>query len=914
VSAVQGWLIALGIACGALAQWLACQTGRESVWSLLALPLFAAGGLLLFRARREQAQGSQLLASGVVEPLKSPGQSFALVLGVAFLIAALATATAAASCTGAELSLRQLLWYAAALVTVVAAAALFDYSRNLGSSPASLARLDLFLLLCVTAIAAWLRLWHLDRIPPLIWDDEINYLDDAIGLLRGSPVSPFISGAWDAIALHAYSIAAAVRLIPDRAVALRMVSVVPGTLSVPLLYLVLRELFDRPLAVCGSLLLALSSWHILLSRQGYHWAINPFAELVALYWLARGLKTGRWRDFAFSGLGIGLGVLYTYAATFMPLVLIAFGVYLLCVYRDVLRHRLIGFLFLTLVASVVAAPRITVLRAHPNFFAYHRAASLLYSKNPKATEMIGRQLGEILVSFNHRADYNDLFVPHASRPLLDPITAAAFGLGAFCALYSLRDPGWTLMLLTFLVLLIPSAIGVSPTNWAAAWRASGVVPGLFALAAVPFAVLWRFGSRKGSTRLLTSALFTVTFGLVAAVNYWTYFVEHPRKPGWHTGLNAVYTSAAEQVLATPPGVRVLVNHDLLQWPHLRALTYGRRSYESLAWPEQQLLPTLLAEPTRPTVVLASTWREQDDVATGDILMNLLAHYYPDGRETDVSDPDGRPMYSWFRLEPDQIRRAHGLSVQYAQAPGDAASPRTATTTFDWSISPTGSFPFTAVLTGTVVIPTHATYAFSLSGSLPQPLSPQTTVDGRSFTAAPLAPGLHALTIRAEIPSPVSVTLAWSRDGGAAIPVPAARLLAQGLPGWGLVEKQTLADGSSQERWMPVLWFNQPGPTRTSNSLTGIQWDGAVSLTASGSYRFFLYTSVKATVSIDNRLVIAGHPGSEEQQAAIAQLVAGVHHFRVTAEAPVRWQELRFYWNGPDGHIGVMGGPKSGPAD
>ena len=54
----------------------------------------------------------------------------------------------------------------------------------------SWSRTDAALLLLVTVAALIPRVLFLDRIPPLVWDDEINYLDDAIHLLEYETISP----------------------------------------------------------------------------------------------------------------------------------------------------------------------------------------------------------------------------------------------------------------------------------------------------------------------------------------------------------------------------------------------------------------------------------------------------------------------------------------------------------------------------------------------------------------------------------------------------------------------------------------------------------------------------------------------------------------------------------------------------
>jgi 4-amino-4-deoxy-L-arabinose transferase-like glycosyltransferase len=883
-------LILLATVAGALAQALAGPWGAERGVSWLALPFFAAGGLLLLSAtRREQAPSDRLL-------------------GTLFLVAGLGAGAAAAAYTEIELSVAQLLSYAFALGALAVAASFFDRARGVPASPTTpFTWLDALCLTGVTAIAFALRLWRLGEIPPVIWDDEIKYLEDGIGLFQELS-SPFISGAWDAVYFHAYSIAAAVLAFDDRNIALRMVSVVPGALSVPLLYLLARELFDRTHATCASLLLALSAWHILLSRHGYHWAINPFVELIALYWLVRGRQSGKLRHYVYSGFGIGLGVLYTYSAAFMPLAIVLFAGYLLIREPEAFRRHLAGFVLLTIAAVVVAAPRLSTLQANPDMFEYHRAAWFLsHDDQGDPLWLFLRQLLQIFASFNYQADDTEIFVPRSSQPLLDPLTATAFGLGIFYALYRIRQPGWALILFTFVVLLFPAALAVGPTHWATAWRANGAAPAVFALASVPFAILWRIGHERRVHRFWITGLFAAAFATIAIINCRIYFVEHPAKPAWQQGIAAVHFGAARRVLATAPGVRVLVNHDLDQWPHVRLLTFRHRTYEGFVWPDHTLLPSLLLDDLRPTLVLGSTRRIWDDVTVSGILMDLLAHYYPGGVREDVRNDSGAALFSSYFLEPPQIQHAHGLEVRLG---GPHGTPIGSGSSFDWRASPSGSFPFVAELSGTLVIPADGIYRVFLSDITAEEI----LLDGERLPATPMAAGLYDLSIRVEVKEPVQARLMWARDAGDAEPISPAQLLRRRLPTWGVMEQQTLAQNGAvtRRRWMPVVWFAAVDQRPSELAVERLEWAGDLLLPRSGSHRVLLHSQQSARVWVDDRLLLSRKKDAEGEKEIAAEVVAGTHHVRVVLTSPP-WPDVALFWIDPESETWVLGGLQSRPS-
>ncbi len=171
-----------------------------------------------------------------------------------------------------------------------------------------------------------------------------------------------------------------------------------------------------------------------------------------------------------------------------------------------------------------------------------------------------RQLKEILLSFNYHSDEDQWEHPKlAGQPLLDPISAGAFGLGAFYAFFRVRKRGWALLLCCFLALVLPAVFSTGQTSWATAYRAVGAVVPLSGLAAAPFAVIWSWAAGRLWMRRSVLVLFALIFVAIGAINYHDYFATYPNLPGWDTGsiddgftAVAVGTWAAQQFLNAPP--------------------------------------------------------------------------------------------------------------------------------------------------------------------------------------------------------------------------------------------------------------------------------------------------------------------------------------------------------------------------
>lgn len=86
-----------------------------------------------------------------------------------------------------------------------------------------------------------------------------------------------------------------------------ILSVLAGIISVIGLYFLAKELFDEKLAAVSSFLLAVSSWHILVSQSGAKDIFVSFALIFAFYFIWHGLKHAHIFDFFLAGLFGGAG-------------------------------------------------------------------------------------------------------------------------------------------------------------------------------------------------------------------------------------------------------------------------------------------------------------------------------------------------------------------------------------------------------------------------------------------------------------------------------------------------------------------------------------------------------------------------------------------------------------------------------
>lgn len=133
--------------------------------------------------------------------------------------------------------------------------------------------------------------------------------------------------------------------------ALRLPQLILGCLSLPVFYDLLRRLAGRRLAWIGLGLLAISPWHIMLSRWGLESNLAPAFLLLGFYFLVRGLEDNRFLLASAAAYGVSL---YAYAITWVvvPLTLGVCGAYLLATRRRFAWRYLLGAVALLFVLAL----------------------------------------------------------------------------------------------------------------------------------------------------------------------------------------------------------------------------------------------------------------------------------------------------------------------------------------------------------------------------------------------------------------------------------------------------------------------------------------------------------------------------------------------------------------------------------
>lgn len=413
-------------------------------------------------------------------------------------------------------------------------------------------RLQLVVLLGIILIAAFLRLYRLDSLPPGDNVDSAEYGLDAFQLLRGE-WAVFFPTNRGREALYSYFVAAAFWLLEPSTLAIYATSAMAGILTIPLIYLIGQSLFaveDETLKRWGpsvaALMVAVSYWHLNWSRFGVRAIIVPIIVILTIYYLYRGLHTGSRAAYLGCGLYLGLSF-YTYqSARALPLlVLLGFGYQALAkrkVSRDIVKNA--GLVFA--IAGLVLIPLVQYALTHPDVFNQRTDETLVFNTAPDLggkVVALGRLALDVVMAFSIQGD--DRFLNHIpGRPALNPFLSVALLAGIVVSIRRVRRLPYALLLSWLVVMTLPAILAIRGSHEK---RAIGSLPAVALLIAVGLLVPWdkvRHWAKQQTGRWAKAvpasfiALVTAGFIYTGVATYRDYFVIWGSDPDLFTHFEA----------------------------------------------------------------------------------------------------------------------------------------------------------------------------------------------------------------------------------------------------------------------------------------------------------------------------------------------------------------------------------------
>jgi hypothetical protein len=410
---------------------------------------------------------------------------------------------------------------------------------------------DLVAISILVLVGAFFRFYRLNELPIGLWRDEaangleaLRVLDGHLKIFYGTREPMFI-----------YLVALSIGFLGRNPLAIRAVAAVAGTATIPVTYLLVKEIFQRTdhkprlVAFLTSFWLATSYWHLNFSRLGFRGVLLPLFASLSFYLLWRGWsrldapmpgsrRTLVW--FALSGFCFALAF-YTYTPSrflllpLLPLLLPAVRTAWNGVRPQVHTGQSAppyappnaAFAALATFAicfMVAFAPLGLHFVTEPGSFFVRSGVSVFNATDEKPLanllmENTLRQLG----MFGFLPDPNTRHNP-AGRPAFDLFTLACFVLGLVVSLRRGRRMPYLFCLLWFCTMLLPAILTYPELPHSL--RSIGALPVAYVFPALGVEAAWRFLEDRawsGKARPAFALLVGGCLALTGVLTYRDYF-------------------------------------------------------------------------------------------------------------------------------------------------------------------------------------------------------------------------------------------------------------------------------------------------------------------------------------------------------------------------------------------------------
>lgn len=527
-------------------------------------------------------------------------------------------------------------------------------------------------LLVIMLIGAFFRLNDLQGIPPEMTSDHLEKLLDSQRVLDGETQVFFPNnGGREPFQMYAMALLSRLPGLSMDFTTLKLLSAIEGIFTLPVLWWMGRRIINDDESQLGNVvglllaaLVAVSYWHVALSRLALRIVLTPLVTALLLGYLAPALRYNRRGDYIKAGLVLGFG-LYTYQAVRMLPVVVVVGVVLAFLFKarswqDRWRYG-INLGVLALIALVVFVPLFGFSLEQPQYFWMRTFGRLLGDDVIQTTDEAGNlvertatlperieafqtnlpvltsNIRNALLMYNWKGDV--AWINGApNKPALDVFSGALLVIGGAAWLgrmFRRRDVVDWLMPIALFILILPSALSLAyPIENPSATRMSGTLPEAYLFAALPLALLvttlLRAEPGRNGRRVATwgaAALIALAYG----ANSNTYFNDY--RIAYLGSAAAPYTEAGSVLEGFAESGGSYGNAFMIAYPYW----WGHREIGVASglmdWPngitERSLLPGFLY----------ASWLR--GTYTFDSNRDILFFYSPEDVETE------RQLYEWF---------------------------------------------------------------------------------------------------------------------------------------------------------------------------------------------------------------------------------------------------------------------------
>lgn len=762
-------------------------------------------------------------------------------------------------------------------------------------------RQEIIIFVVLILLAGGMRFYHLGQFPPAAYLDEADNGLEALKLLDASAYIPYTRASNGHPTLFLYLLGLGFRLFGEGVLAMRLVTAFIGLATVAAFYFLVREWSGMRPAQWATFALAVSRWHVNFSRVVFEAVLTPFFAVLTMWFLARALRTGRWRDYAWAGLSLGLGLQGYLGYRVFPIIVVVYLLLYVLASPGLLRRIWAGVLALAVAAIIGFGPLAVYFARFPEDFT-HRAAQASVMEDIEregSYQPLRDNIRKTALMFVYQGDPRPRHnLPNA--PMLDRWSAVFFMLGLGYALYRWRDPDHLILWLWLAVGALPGVLSLADSN-PHSLRTIINLPAVFLAVAAfwnPTTTLFqRVFQPWGRQGVL--AVGVALLALSGWQNADAYFRRQAGDRAVYYDFDPDQNMAAQFALEHGRTHRLLISPALTNHSAIKFIDY-RIPYEDFL--VNRHLP-IRENVTQPVMFIL-------EPAHGSIVQRLQ-ELYPGGRLTVHNDRYGQIAFYSYALAPEDVTSIQGLPAAYYAGPEIEGSPaftrRDTALALQWDTPPL-PLPFSAEWRGSLFVPAYGDYLLSLEclgGRASLVLGEEeilTAEDGRQETMRRLPAGFHPLRVTAHVASaPAGLYLRWTPPGGTEEVISQVYFYDEGLSRFGLLGRYFR--GADQFGGQPALVQidayiapNDPLPAPFS-----IEWSGKIYIPRAGVYAFGTNSDDGSYLFIDGQMIVdnGGHHGDVYKEGMI-QLTEGFHDIILRYFQVDGGRKIELWWTPPGG--------------
>ncbi len=252
--------------------------------------------------------------------------------------------------------------------------------------------------------------------------DDMHFSVHAINFLKSDKLVTYdqSSGLWYSVSDVFYSLFGISQLTS------RLAALIFGSLSIIVLYLLIKELFDERAGLIGALLLAVSPFHIKYTISEMD-VMAVFFVFFGMYLFIKGLKDEKKNLYLFSGISLGLAIFTkVYALLFIPVFVSYYFYFIHKKQKKFIDNSSLKKLFLFLVVTFIfCVPSLThnyLLYKDKGFMDLIYTNALGYGRE-KAAQYYSWDTG-----WGHGADWKGFFFGKSIHLGGDPLPSSIYAL------------------------------------------------------------------------------------------------------------------------------------------------------------------------------------------------------------------------------------------------------------------------------------------------------------------------------------------------------------------------------------------------------------------------------------------------------------------------------------------------------